>query len=47
MRCGRVVEAVGPWQAGMYHFMWENSREMLPQVPGGPDWLEKIESVVR
>jgi len=40
----RVVDAVGPWQAGMYHFLWENSREALPNVPGGPAWLEKIES---
>ena len=40
----RVVEAVGPWQAGMYHYLWENAREALPNVPGGRAWLEKIES---
>jgi 5,10-methylenetetrahydromethanopterin reductase len=40
----RVIEAVGPWQAGMYHFMWENSREALPSVPGGGAWLERVVS---
>jgi 5,10-methylenetetrahydromethanopterin reductase len=40
----RVVESVGPWQAGMYHFLWENGRAALPNVPGGRDWLAKIES---
>ena len=40
----RVVEAVGPWQAGMYHYLWENNREALPHVPGGKAWLEKISS---
>jgi len=39
----RVVEAVGPWQAGMYHFLWENARAQLPNVPGGADWLAQIE----
>jgi 5,10-methylenetetrahydromethanopterin reductase len=40
----RVVDAVGAWQAGMYHFLWENNRTVLPNVPGGPAWLAKIES---
>lgn len=40
----RVVEAVGPWQAGMYHYLWENSREALASVPGGPAWLARIEA---
>jgi len=41
---GRVVEAVGPWQAGMYHYLWEKNRDALPSVPGGPAWLATIES---
>ncbi len=40
----RVVDAVGPWQAGMYHYLWENARAALPTVPGGADWLAQIES---
>jgi 5,10-methylenetetrahydromethanopterin reductase len=40
----RVVEAVGPWQAGMYHYLWENNREALASVPGGAAWLAKTES---
>jgi 5,10-methylenetetrahydromethanopterin reductase len=40
----RVVEAVGPWQAGMYHYLWENNRDVLPNVPGGAAWLAQIES---
>jgi 5,10-methylenetetrahydromethanopterin reductase len=38
----RVVESVGPWQAGMYHFLWENNPQLLPNVPGGADWLARI-----
>jgi len=40
----RVVDAVGPWQAGMYHFLWENAPEQLTHVPGGAAWLERIEA---
>jgi 5,10-methylenetetrahydromethanopterin reductase len=40
----RVVEAVGPWQAGMYHYLWEKNREALLHVPGGPAWLGQIEA---
>jgi len=40
----RVLEAVGPWQAGMYHYLWENNREALSSVPGGAAWLARIES---
>src|SRR5262249_941592 len=40
----RVIDAVGPWQAGMYHYLWENNREVLPNVPGGAAWLAQIES---
>jgi 5,10-methylenetetrahydromethanopterin reductase len=41
----RVVESVGPWQAGMYHYLWENARAALPNVPGGSAWLAQIESL--
>ena len=40
----RVVEAVGAWQAGMYHFLWENQRDALAHVPGGRAWLDQIAS---
>ncbi|MHA7835839.1 MAG: LLM class flavin-dependent oxidoreductase [bacterium] len=40
----RVIEAVGPWQAGAYHVTWETAPENLPAIPGGADWLERIES---
>jgi 5,10-methylenetetrahydromethanopterin reductase len=38
----RVVESVGAWQAGMYHYLWENNPQLLPSVPGGADWLARI-----
>jgi 5,10-methylenetetrahydromethanopterin reductase len=40
----RVVDAVGPWQVGLYHFLWENHRDQLPNVPGGAAWLARIRS---
>jgi len=40
----RVVDAVGPWQAGAYHISWETAPQNLPAIPGGADWLARIES---
>lgn len=40
----RVIEAAGPWQVGMFHFLWENSRDALASVPGGAAWLAQVES---
>jgi 5,10-methylenetetrahydromethanopterin reductase len=40
----RVVEAVGSWQAGLYHFLWENAPQQLRNVPGGAAWLKQIAS---
>jgi len=40
----RVVDDVGAWQVGGYHFMWENHPEALATIPGGSDWLAQIES---
>ncbi len=39
----RVVEAVGPWQAGAYHLTWEMAPETLADMRGGDAWLARIE----
>ncbi len=40
----RIIDAVGAWQAGVYHFMWEQNPDLLAGFPGGPAWLEQIAS---
>ncbi len=40
----RVVDQAGPWMVGAYHMNWEVNRAALPAMPGGADWLAKIES---
>ena len=40
----RIVDAVGAWQAGAYHFMWENDPQSVTAIPGGAAWLAQIES---
>lgn len=40
----RVVESVGPWMVGAYHLTWEQNPDGLAAIPGGADWLAKIES---
>ncbi len=38
----RVVQAVGPWQVGLYHSAWEESLDAVSSLPGGKEWHEKI-----
>ncbi len=40
----RVVDSVGAWQAGGYHFTWETNPDGLADIPGGAAWLEQIAS---
>jgi len=40
----RVIEAVGPWQALLYHGGWETHPEALKQMPGGAEWLARVEA---
>ncbi len=40
----RVIDAAGAWQAGAFHFMWEQNPAILAGIPGGPEWLKQIES---
>lgn len=40
----RVVDAVGPWLAGMFHMGWETDPASLAALPGGPEWLACINS---
>ena len=40
----RVIDAAGPWQAGMYHSTWESDPAALQHLPGGNEWLAEIES---
>ena len=39
----RVVDEVGPWMVGAYHLTWETRPETLASIPGGTDWLARIE----
>ena len=38
----RAVQAVGPWQVGLYRSTWESNPDALASFPGGKEWLEKI-----
>jgi 5,10-methylenetetrahydromethanopterin reductase len=40
----RVIDDVGAWQVGAYHFTWEAAPEQVSGIPGGADWLAQIES---
>lgn len=40
----RVIDDVGAWMSGAYHFAWETAPETLREIPGGSDWLAQIES---
>ncbi len=40
----RVKEAVGAWSMIMHHATWEGSPEVAASLPGGADWLARIES---
>jgi len=40
----RVIDEAGPWLVGAYHMGWETHPAGLPDMPGGADWLEQIES---
>lgn len=40
----RVIEGVGPYQAGEYHSTWEVDPTQLSAIPGGAEWLAQIES---
>jgi len=40
----RVRQAVGPWFVPGYHMFWERNRDMLQQMPGGSEWLHRIEA---
>jgi len=39
----RVIDEVGPWQAGAWHITWETNAAGLPMIPGGAEWLEVID----
>lgn len=40
----RVKEAAGPWFKTAYHHLWEFAPEALPKLPGGAEWLRRIEA---
>ncbi len=40
----RVLEAAGPWHTVGYHAMWEMAPDALEAMPGGPEWLARIEA---
>ena len=40
----RLIEAAGPVYATGFHAMWEWARDIVPSMPGGPEWLERIEN---
>lgn len=40
----RVVEATGPWYTTGVHGLYEWGPDALEHVPGGPDWVTRIEA---
>lgn len=40
----RVKQAVGAWAMIMQHAMWEGSPKVAASMPGGEDWLARIEA---
>ncbi len=40
----RLVEAAGPWFATSFHAMWEYRPEALHHMPGGAEWLARLEA---
>jgi len=41
----RVLEAVGPWTAVMYHGAWQMNPEAVKNLPNGDGWLAAIEAL--
>lgn len=39
----RVLEAIGPWNAMMFHGAWQMNPGVVTQIPGGAEWLAEIE----
>lgn len=39
----RVLEAIGPWNAMMFHGAWQMNPQVVTQIPGGAEWLAEIE----
>jgi 5,10-methylenetetrahydromethanopterin reductase len=40
----RLFDAAGPAYATNVHAMWEWTPDVVPTIPGGPEWLERIET---
>ncbi len=40
----RVVDAVGPWHAVVYHGVWSGSPEGVDAMPGGAAWRARVEA---
>ena len=40
----RVQAAAGPLFVTSYHAMWEWNAEALQSMPGGPEWLARVEA---
>ncbi len=40
----RVLDALAPSYATHVHGRWEFSRETVPEIPGGAEWLADLES---
>ena len=41
----RVLEAVGPWTAVMYHGAWQMNPGAVTNLPNGAGWLAEIEAM--
>jgi 5,10-methylenetetrahydromethanopterin reductase len=45
LQSSRVLEAVGPWSAVMYHGAWQMNPDAVKNLPNGAAWLETIEAM--
>ena len=41
---GRVIDAAGPAYVTGFHAMWEWAPDVLAAMPGGPDWVRRLEA---
>jgi 5,10-methylenetetrahydromethanopterin reductase len=45
MSSPRVLEAVGPWSAVMYHGAWQMHPDAVKNMPNGAGWLAAVEAL--
>lgn len=42
---GRVLEAIGPWTAVIYHGAWQSNRDAVLNLPNGKTWRDTVDAM--